>query len=165
MDETKTKFASLLDALSGLLCLAWFVFPLPVGPVTEIGAPEVFTPYLMPVVFLQREGLNPYTVVLLLLYLIPLFSTFRILSMFIPSRLGRFAQPEHLGVSAVRVFITIPMIITWLVPLIRYADSFEYFKYLIPFRLKSFASNKISDWAKTSGKSLYSTKGLKTTHL
>ncbi|NLJ08820.1 MAG: adenylate/guanylate cyclase domain-containing protein [Treponema sp.] len=130
MDETKTKFASLLDALSGLLCLAWFVFPLPVGPVTEIGAPEVFTPYLMPVVFLQREGLNPYTVVLLLLYLIPLFSTFRILSMFIPSRLGRFAQPEHLGVSAVRVFITIPMIITWLVPLIRYADSFEYFKYL-----------------------------------
>ena len=138
MNETKTSLVSLLDALASLVFIAWFVFPVTAGPVVSGADRIIFFPYSMPIRFIQQEGINAYTLLLLLLYLIPLFSIFRITSLFIPSRLGRFAQPEHLGVSALRVLITIPMIIAWVVPMIRYADSAAYFRGL-PLSIYIFA--------------------------
>mgnify|MGYP000862620120 CR=1 FL=1 len=127
MSEQKPSLASLLDALAGLIYFAWFFFPVVPGSVVNTGPRPLYFPYSMPILFIQQEGLNAYTLVLLLLYLVPLFCIFRILCLFIPSRFGSFALPEHFGISAIRVLITIPLIIVWLVPLIRYADSSVYF--------------------------------------
>ena len=138
MNETKTSLASLLDALVSLIFIAWFVFPVAAGPVVHGEERSIYFPYSMPVIFLQQEGVSVYTVVLFLLYLVPLFSIFRIVSFFIPYRFGSFAQPNHLGISVLRFIITIPMIIAWTVPLVRYADSIAYFRDL-PISIFIFA--------------------------
>ncbi|WP_304224339.1 adenylate/guanylate cyclase domain-containing protein [Gracilinema caldarium] len=143
MKNSQYSVFSLLDALGALICIAWFVFPVAAGPVSDGGNLNLYVPYSMPVLFLQQEGLTFFTLSLFLIYLVPLFSLFRILSFFMPSRFGRFAQPEYFLVAVIRFLMTVIMVFPWLVPMLRYADSADYFKH-IPLAPYNFAGISVA---------------------
>jgi class 3 adenylate cyclase len=127
MDKRKILFRA-FDLLVGAACIAWFFFPVAMGP---ISSGISFVPYTMPLVYhvMAPEVLGGY--ILFLAYLVPLIGVFKIASPLVKKSLGGFADPMGVVSSLFSIVATAIMLYAFAFPLTRFADSRTYF-YTLP---------------------------------
>ncbi|HNY17502.1 MAG TPA: adenylate/guanylate cyclase domain-containing protein [Treponemataceae bacterium] len=149
IDRLKTY--RVLDALSGLLFIAWFLLPVSIGvvnarvPSTGI---QVFYPWSLPLEYSRLAGLSFPSAVLYLVYLVPAIGLFKIVCFVIPNKLGDIAFPDGVFSTLARIAATAIMTFSAILPMLRFADTPSWFAALpviaIAGTVVSFAGNVAS---------------------
>lgn len=126
----RAKLFRVLDALSGVLFIAWFLLPVSIGTVNvrlPSSVVQTFFPWGLPVEFLGIAGLSVPSVLLFLAYLVPAIGLFKLVCFVIPAKLGEIAVPEGLFSNLARIVATSIMVFSFLLPMLRFADSPAWF--------------------------------------
>lgn len=125
----------LVDALSALIAVAWFLAPI------ASGAGASFVPATMPPAYWAIFPNTAEAVSLFLVYLVPAFALLSVLSIFLGRYMGPFGIEDSVSLSLTRIAITGVMVYASVLPVVTFADSGAYFASMPPLAYGIFGAS------------------------
>lgn len=122
---TKRIPADVADGLTGLFFLIWFCLPVTSGPL-PLHAP--LSPWFLPIAFLKLAPFSFQSVLLFLVYLVPLYGLLKTATLFKGVQMGVYGAYDSLFSGIGRIAATSIMIMAADVPVLAFAESPAYFQ-------------------------------------
>ncbi len=120
----------ILDVLSGAAAIAWFFLPLSVGPLAPDIPARILRPFEFAPFFQELYPQSALSVLVYLIYIIPLYGLLRCFAPLLLRHLGRFGATTGIVPALLRIIVSASAVFFTVLPVLYFADSGRWFSQL-----------------------------------